>query len=174
MKKNIEEYNDKNISKGYYVKYDGYHDNENIHSTIPTTTINLNKKEHISHNSINSFKKIISSKQNSANKSYNTNNNSDINLYQRKTHQVIINNKKNYIITKNNNSSYNIPNNIGRNNNYNLRTEKHISIGQKLIKKEHSLKGGITTVIQHYGGRKKQLENYDPINYKSLNSISNK
>ena len=43
--------------------------------------------------------------------------------------------------------------------NYSSRTQ-NISSVDKVINPE-KLKGGVTTVIQHYGGRRKQLQNYE-------------
>ena len=148
--------NDKNEMKGYYIKYDGFHENKNIYSSIPipVKTINLNEKEYNpyrnNNNKISSIKNIPDSK-----------NRSDINLYSRRTHQLN-NHKNNNNITSNNNIS-----SIEKYNNYTSRTRNNSSIRQSLNTPENSnLRGGITTVIQHYGGRRKQYENYDKKSFK--------
>ena len=148
--------NDKNEMKGYYIKYDGFHENKNINSSIPipVKTINLNEKEYNpyrnNNNKISSIKNIPDSK-----------NRSDINLYSRRTHQIN-NHKNNNNITSNNNIS-----SIEKYNNYTSRTRNNSSIRQSLNTPENSnLRGGITTVIQHYGGRRKQYENYDKKSFK--------
>ena len=152
--------NDKSEKKWYYIKYDGFHENKNIYSSIPipVKTINLNEKEYNpyrnNNNKISSIKNIPESK-----------NRSDINLYSRRTHQL--NNHKN---TNNITSIKNISN-IEKYNNYTSRTRNNSSIRQSLNTPENSnLRGGITTVIQHYGGRRKQYENYDKKSFKKQNN----
>ena len=168
--KTIENTNDKNKSKGYHIKYDGYHDNKNIYTTIPTRTIDLNLKDYTPYN-LN--KKITSIKSNTNNKkNYIKLNNNDINLYQRKTHQIINNNKRqNYIIAKNSNN--NTKNNVERNNNFSTsKRERLLHTGQKSLNKELSLKEGITTVIQHFKGKIEEFENYENNNSSKNKNIS--
>ena len=70
-------------------------------------------------------------------------NKTDNNIYKRNTYQ----NKK--IMDKRNESDINGKYNIrNKNNTYSQKTSKP------------SLKGGVTTVIQHYSGSRKKYENY--------------
>ena len=151
--------NDKSEKKGYYIKYDGFHENKNIYSsiTVPVKTINLNEKEYNPYRN-NNYNKISSIKNAPDNK-----NKSDINLYSRRTHQL--NNNKN--INNNNISSISNISNIEKYNNYTSRPGNYSSIRQKLNTIENTnLRGGVTTVIQHYGGRRKQYENYNQKSFK--------
>jgi len=151
--------NDKIELKGYYIKYDGFHENKNIYSSIPVKTINLNEKEYNPYR--NNNKNRISSKQNVLDNK----NNSDINLFSRRTHQIS-NHKNTNNITNDKNIS-----NIEKYNNYTSRNGNNSSIRQKLNTTENSnLRGGVTTVIQHYGGRRKQYENYDQKSFKKQNN----
>lgn len=147
--------NDKNELKGYYIKYDGFHENNNIYSSIPVKTINLNENEYNPYR-INNNNKLSSVKNPQDDK-----NKSDINLYSRRTHQM--SNHKN----TNNITSVKDISSIEKYNNYTSRNGNISSIRPKLNTTEKTnLKGGVTTVIQHYGGRRKQYENYDQKSYK--------
>jgi hypothetical protein len=149
----------KNEMKGYYIKYDGFHENKNIYSSIPipVKTVNLNEKEYNPYRN-NNYNKISSIRNAPDNK-----NKSDINLYSRRTYQL--NNNKN--INNNNISSISNISNIEKYNNYTSRPGNYSSIRQKLNTIENTnLRGGVTTVIQHYGGRRKQYENYNQKSFK--------
>lgn len=151
--------NDKNELKGYYIKYDGFHENKNIYPSIPVKTINLNEKEYNPYRTNN--KNRISFKQNVLNNK----NNSDINLFSRRTHQISNHKNSNNITSVKNISS------IEKYNNYTSRIGNNSFIRQKLNTTENTnLRGGVTTVIQHYGGRRKQYENYDQKSFKKQNN----
>ena len=140
----------KNELKGYYIKYDGFHENKNIYSSIPVPvkTINLNEKEY------NPYRNNKNNKISSIRNDPDIKNSSDINLYSRRTHQLSNN--------KNTNNITNI-----KNIKYTSRNGNNSSIRQKLSSTENAnLRGGVTTVIQHYGGRRKQYENYDQKSFK--------
>jgi hypothetical protein len=151
----------KNEMKGYYIKYDGFHENKNIYSSIPipVKTVNLNEKEYNPYRNNNNNKKTFI-KSIPDNK-----NNSDINLFSRRTHQI--NNNKN----TNNMTSFKNISNIEKYNNYTSKIGTNSSIRQKLNSIENAnLRGGVTTVIQHYGGRRKKYENYDQNSFKKQNN----
>ena len=132
-------FNDKNQMKGYYNRNNGYLNNKTFDIS---KSVNLNDKGYISQTT---YKKIDNRKKvNDMNRTKNISN--DINLYSRKTYQV---NKNKNTSVNNNNSSY---------TNYNSRVL--ISSVDKIINPE-KLKAGVTTVVQHYGGTKKQLQNYE-------------
>jgi len=147
----------KNELKGYYIKYDGFHENKNIYSSIPVPvkTINLNEKEY------NPYRNNKNNKISSIRNDPDIKNSSDINLYSRRTHQLSNNKNTNNITNIKNISS------IEKYNNYTSRNGNNSSIRQKLSSTENAnLRGGVTTVIQHYGGRRKQYENYDQKSFK--------
>lgn len=147
----------KNELKGYYIKYDGFHENKNIYSSIPVPvkTINLNEKEY------NPYRNNKNNKISSIRNDPDIKNSSDINLYSRRTHQLSNNKNANNITNIKNISS------IEKYNNYTSRNGNNSSIRQKLSSTENAnLRGGVTTVIQHYGGRRKQYENYDQKSFK--------
>ena len=147
----------KNELKGYYIKYDGFHENKNIYSSIPVPvkTINLNEKEY------NPYRNNKNNKISSIRNDPDIKNSSDINLYSRRTHQFSNNKNTNNITNIKNISS------IEKYNNYTSRNGNNSSIRQKLSSTENAnLRGGVTTVIQHYGGRRKQYENYDQKSFK--------
>ena len=147
----------KNELKGYYIKYDGFHENKNIYSSIPVPvkTINLNEKEY------NPYRNNKNNKISSIRNDSDIKNSSDINLYSRRTHQLSNNKNTNNITNIKNISS------IEKYNNYTSRNGNNSSIRQKLSSTENAnLRGGVTTVIQHYGGRRKQYENYDQKSFK--------
>lgn len=133
-------FNDKNQTKGYYIKNNGYHDNKTFDIS---KSVNLNDKGYLSQST---YKKIDYRKNvNDVNRTKDISSNT--NLYSRKTYQV---NKNNNTSVNNNNINY---------MKYNSRTQ-NISSVDKVINPE-KLKGGVTTVIQHYEGRRKQLQNYE-------------
>lgn len=147
----------KNELKGYYIKYDGFHENKNIYSSIPVPvkTIYLNEKEY------NPYRNNKNNKISSIRNDPDIKNSSDINLYSRRTHQLSNNKNTNNITNIKNISS------IEKYNNYTSRNGNNSSIRQKLSSTENAnLRGGVTTVIQHYGGRRKQYENYDQKSFK--------
>lgn len=135
-------FNDKNTIKGYYTKNNGYHNN----TFNASKSFNLNDK---GYSSQTTSKKINYRKiDNNINRNNRTKDiSSNMNLYSGKTYQI---NKNKNVSVNNNNNSYMT---------YNSRTQ-NISSVDKVINPE-KLKGGVTTVIQHYGGRRKQLQNYE-------------
>lgn len=145
-------FNDKDQMKGYYIKNNGYHYNGIFDFS---KSVNLNDKGYTPQNS---YKKISYRKiDNNMNRTKDTNS-SAINLYSRKTYQV----------NKNKNTSVN--NNSTKYMNYSSRTQ-NISSADKIVNPE-KLKAGVTTVVQHYRGTKKQYQNYEKnsfINQKDKN-----
>ena len=135
-------FNDKYTIKGYNTKNNGYHNNT---FNVPKS-FNLNDKGYISQTTSKkiNYRKI----DNNMNRTNRTKEiKSNMNLYSGKTYQI--NKNKNTSVNSNNNSYMN----------YSSRTQ-NISSVDKVINPE-KLKGGVTTVIQHYGGRRKQLQNYE-------------
>ena len=141
--------NEKNPKKGYYQKYDGYHDNKkNIYTTLPIKTIMINltdKKEELAKqgNLLNKNKNKTYKKDLPINNSFSQENNSDNNIYKINAFQKTKDRK----INKNNESDAN-----GKYSNYTSRRSSNSNYSQKITKP--ALNTGVS-VIQHYSGRKK-------------------
>ena len=110
-----------------------------VHIDLSESKGKINQyKPYESEKSLNNKRKISDS-----NKRLSQTNKTDNNIYKRNTYQ----NKK--IMDKRNESDINGKYNIrNKNNTYSQKTSKP------------SLKGGVTTVIQHYSGSRKKYENY--------------
>ena len=212
--------NDKSASKVFHMKYDGYHDNNNIYIPIPVKKVEINKNNRNIYTPI-PLKKVEINKNdkndNKKEKEKEINNNNYNNAYKKEKEKPINNNynynrennkvdnalhRKNVYhinnITKSENK-YNImtldaenksrpSRNKGKNNRTNSvtnsRTNRIIdndngrssrTIDNECTMVHHkrnnnsnyskvtipSMKGGVTTVIQHFSGRRRQLEQYD-------------
>ena len=212
--------NDKSASKVFHMKYDGYHDNNNIYIPIPVKKVEINKNDRNIYTPI-PLKKVEINKNdktdNKKEKEKEFNNNNYNNAYKKEKEKPITNNynynrennkvdnalhRKNVYhinnITKSENK-YNImaldaenksrpSRNKGNNNRTNsvtnTRTNRIIdndngrssrTIDNECTMVHHkrnnnsnyskvtipSMKGGVTTVIQHFSGRRRQLEQYD-------------
>ena len=212
--------NDKSASKVFHMKYDGYHDNNNIYIPIPVKKVEINKNDRNIYTPI-PLKKVEINKNdkndNKKEKEKEFNNNNYNNAYKKEKEKPITNNynynrennkvdnalhRKNVYhinnITKSENK-YNImtldaenksrpSRNKGNNNRTNsvtnTRTNRIIdndngrssrTIDNECTMVHHkrnnnsnfrkvtipSMKGGVTTVIQHFSGRRRQFEQYD-------------
>ena len=141
---NTEIAKDKNNKNKSNVKAPNY--NKKIYSALPTKVVHTELSERGGKiNQYNPYesKKFINNKGKISDNSKSSMNKTDNNIYKRNTYQ----NKK--VMDKSNenniNGKYNIRN---KNNTYSQKTTKP------------SLKGGVTTVIQHYSGSRKKYENY--------------
>ena len=143
LQKNKQSSNTNNQFKGYYMKYDGYHKDKKEYSLI-NPKIDQNgasgryfKYAKNQNNFIRNNKRKISDSDNS----FSQVNKTDYNKYKRNTYQTNARNGKNN--EKNTIEKYN---NKDKNYEYSQNTAKSV------------LKGGVTTVVQHYSGRRKQYE----------------
>jgi hypothetical protein len=214
--------NDKSASKVFHMKYEGYHDNNNIYIPIPVKKVEINKndkniyspfpvkkieinrddknnnkkekeKEFNKNNYNNAYKKE-KEKPITNNYNYNRENNKIDNGLHRKNVYHLNNITKNEIkynyrtLDAENKSrpSRNKENNSRTNSVTNSRTNRNIdndnnngrssrTIDNECTMVHHkrnnnsnfskvtipSMKGGVTTVIQHFSGRRRQFEQYD-------------
>ena len=144
------------IPQGYYRKYDGYHDIKNLNTSMPNKSIlNYSNTKNNDINQYNPYKlkKLIIYKkdpsgsnsfaqENKSNYKMNTYQNLKINNYRNKSNESDIFGKYSSLTSKKEgNSSYS--------SQYSQKTAKP------------ALKGGVTTVIQHYSGRRNQYKQYD-------------
>ena len=158
--------NDINISKGFHTKYEGYNHNSIINTSLPSKDVHIDSsnieaklKEYNSYEPKTNiiYRRYIPKKNNIIDI-----NNTHYNSYKNKSYQVN-KNKKVY-------DSTNYMNNI-----ININNQNEIS-GKSPMKESYSLysqktanpalKSGVTTVIQHYSGRRKQYNQYDQKTYK--------
>ena len=201
--------NDKNTSKVFHMKYQGYHDNKNIFIPIPVKKIEVNKRDNYRDKSTDKSRdREKNIKKYNIGKPINNNylhegNKSDNDFIKKKVYQINNNinnitrndnNKSNYrtIDVESKRSSYRnkeienndrinriLNNDNGRfkriidNDNDNGRYSRTIDNEINFISHRRNnnsnysqitasiLKGGVTTVIQHYSGRRRQLEQYD-------------
>ena len=209
--------NDKSASKVFHMKYDGYHDNNNIYIPIPVKKVEINKNDRNIYTPIPLKKVEINKNDKNDNKKEKEFNNNNYNNAYKKEKEKPINNNYNYNrennkvdnalhrknvyhinnITKSENK-YNImtldaenksrpSRNKGNNNrtnsvtntrtnridNDNGRSSRTIDNECTMVHHKRnnnsnyskvtipSMKGGVTTVIQHFSGRRRQLEQYD-------------
>ena len=139
------------ISKNKNLSYKNNNktDNKKIYSVLPPKVvhIDLNENKGKIMNEYNPYeaKKSLNNKRkiSDSNKSFSQGNKIDYNIYKRNTYQ-----------TKNKKDKDNESDISGKYN----RRDKNNTYSQKTTKL--SLKGGVTTVIQHYSGNRKQYQNY--------------
>ena len=137
------------------MKYDSYHQNKK-NATIPNykTQININ---HLKENLQKEYKPYDTKKIN-VHKRDNNNihsvNNNKFNFYKLNTFQNI-NNKKLY--NTNNDNENDIKVNYS---NYTSRKNSNASYSLSNATAKTSLKGGVTTVIQHYSGKRARFDDY--------------
>ena len=155
-KDNSQIINKEYIPQGYYRKYDGYHDNKNLNTSMPNKTIlnysNIKKNEINQDNPYKLKKLIIYKKGPSGSNSFTqeNKNNYKINTYQ----NMKINNYRN----KSNESDI-----FGKYSSLTSKKESNLAYSSQYSQKtaKPALKGGVTTVIQHYSGRRNQYKQYD-------------
>ena len=151
---------DKNITKGFNFRY---HDNNKISTTTPNRVIQVNKN-------INNLKEKLQ-------KVYKPYESNKINL-----HKIDLSNITKYNLGSNKNvNSFNINNyqyqkynNVNNNNdiklnisNYSSKRESDTSYSQlSQMTVKPSMKSGITTVIQHYRGKRRQYDEFDKNSFK--------
>ena len=140
QQKRIQSSDNNNQSKGYYMKYEGYHKKDNSLMTPKLNQNNTNKQNYKSNKNenylnMNNKRKISDNIDNN----YSKLNKTDYNKYRKNTYQNNAktgrNNEKKIIETYNN-------------------KDKNYTYSQNTAKS--SLKSGVTTVVQHYSGRRKQ------------------
>lgn len=211
--------NDKSASKVFHMKYDGYHDNNNIYIPIPVKKVEINKNDRNIYTPIPLKKVEINKNDKNDNKKEKEFNNNNYNNAYKKEKEKPINNNYNYNYNRENNkvdnalhrknvyhinnitkseNKYNImtldaenksrpSRNKGNNNrtnsvtntrtnridNDNGRSSRTIDNECTMVHHKRnnnsnyskvtipSMKGGVTTVIQHFSGRRRQLEQYD-------------
>jgi len=147
-----------NISKTVYRKYKV----KNQYNYKPTNNIKIDLTK--GNYTRPTFNKHI--KDNSySNLSYDINKLQNINLYNNNTYQRKNNNKNN-----NNNPNYNYNIKTDINNNYDSsslhsRSRKGSNITSGTVSFRKNSKGGVTNVIQHYSGQRKEYDNYDNNTY---------
>ena len=174
---------------GYHMKYQGSqgyrNNNNNVYISIPMKRSDNDLKSKIDKNpkvyqyqyGLNKSRVNIKDNTFGYNNYTHESNNSDVNMYNQRTYQVnnTIKVQKNYTNkVKDNNSNYNGKNNRSIENdssNYRYRTIENESNSRYHRRNNNSvynqntakaiLKGGVTTVIQHYSGRRSQYEQYD-------------
>jgi hypothetical protein len=140
--KNIQSSDKNNQSKGYYMKYEGYHKDKK-ENPIMTPKLNQNNTNRQSYkynkNEYNLSMNIKRKISDNIDNSFSQLNKTDYNKYMRKTYQTNArtgNNKE-----KNTIDTYD-------------KKDKNYTYSQNTAKP--SLKSGVTTVVQHYSGRRKQ------------------
>lgn len=156
---------DKNISnvpKVLPIRHDGYRNNRKINAIIPnhalTTSANDSKeKQQKEHKPYEVKKNYIYNREKTDNFNFIPTNidNNETNSYKINTYQNI-KDKNKY-----NDNNYN--NNVKKNFSYaSSRRESNTSYSQLSQKtSKTTLKGGVTTVIQHYSGKRRQYNEYD-------------
>ena len=159
------------IPIGNYKKYE-VHNTHNTTLPLKDVKVDLTKDKYYNNTFNNRKNKDEHTYTNlgyDKNKLLNNNNNIyNNNTYQRKTNNAENKSLYNYIVKKENNN-----NNIMNNNNYNSlsytrpKKEGNKTPGPLSIRKNS--KGGVTTVIQHYSGQRREFENYDMNNDENNN-----
>ena len=152
--------NDNNISKSFLSNYEGYNNNKSINTTLPfkdddhidVTSINQKINKYSLYepkiNMTNNRNEPIKNNLSFGSTNYNSNSN-----YKTSTYQV---NKNDVNYLNNINNSTQINRRIPRRENYSLYSQKTSN---------PALKNGVTTVVQHYSGRRKQYSQYDKKTY---------
>lgn len=180
---------------GYHTKYQGYqgnqgshgYNNNNVYISLPVKRADNDLKSKNDKNPIiyqyDLNKSKINIKDNGYNNYTHESKNSDVNMYNQRTYQVnnTIKVQKNYSnkVKDNNNCNGKYNRSIENNStNYKYRTIENESNSRYHRRNNNSVynpntakaipKGGVTTVIQHYSGRKSQYEQYDK-NYNNKN-----
>ena len=156
----------KNDSQGYYTKYEGYHhDNKKLSTNTEPKNIQINFRERkdiiknefnpYQYNQFNQYSQYTNNKRKiKDNNNFYQLNQTDYKSYQRSTYQA--SNKKE---KSNDKISTGIYTRRDQNNfTYSLKTAKP------------AIKSGITTVIQHFSGRRNQYEKYSQNASKYQNS----
>ena len=148
------------IPQGYYRKYDGYHDIKNINTSMPNKEIlnysNTSKQsENNQYNPYKLKKLILNKKEPSGNNSFAQENKNKYNTYKMNTYHNY--NKNNY---KNKSNESDI---FGKNSNLTSKKVSNLTYSSQSSQKQAkpALKGGVTTVIQHYSGRRNQYKQLD-------------
>ena len=149
------------IPKGFNKKYEGFYE-----YTFPVKTVKIDLTRDNKNNSNISYNSRTSKRQNRNEDdklAYNKDNLLDKKLF----------NNNAYRRRDNNNETKSLSNYSVKSNNDNLssysRSRKNSSYTHGPTGFRPSLKAGITTVVQHYSGQRKQLDNYDTNSYKNEN-----
>ena len=147
---------DKNLSKGFNFRY---HDNNKISTTTPNRVIQVNKN-------INNLKEKLQ-------KEYKPYESNKINLHKIDISKYNLGSNKNVNSFNINNYQYKNYNNVNNNDiklnisNYSSKRENDTSYSQlSQMTAKPTMKGGVTTVIQHYRGKRRQYDEFDKNSFK--------
>lgn len=146
QQKNIQSTYSTNQSKGYHIKYEGYHKDKNKYTLMTPNQNNLNRQNNNNRKNeydlyeLNKNRHNIRKISDNIDNSFSQVNKADYNKYKRNTYQT-----NGRIAARNNGKNI-----IER---YNQK-DKNYTYSQNSAKS--ALKNGVTTVVQHYSGRRKQ------------------